>query len=129
MGRHAAANQELDLQIADPTLSAMTSAGCLLNRAEVSRKGGDAPGALRYAQLALQRLHEAGNARTIDEGIVLARIGSGMKVNGRNAEARQYFRQALENYRAAVARATCRRSSSRAIWPAWKALRVIRALR
>src|SRR5262249_5464054 len=66
MGRHAEATHEFDVQLADPTLSAMTSVSCLSNRSEVSRKGGDPPGALRYAQLALQQIRAAGSARAID---------------------------------------------------------------
>jgi len=104
LGRYGEAKQELDREIAALTSSPAIAALCLHSRVSVAKRAGDAKGALRYALLALQRFHESGGGRLIDEGIVLGAVADGYTLNGRHAEAREYFQQALQKYNAAGSR-------------------------
>jgi tetratricopeptide (TPR) repeat protein len=100
LGRHAEAVAALERQIDSAASSPITAAECLINRASIAKQAGDAAGALRYAQLALERSHEAESRSTVDEGVLLRGVATGLQLNGRNAEAREYFERALENQRA-----------------------------
>ncbi|MET0536171.1 MAG: protein kinase [Steroidobacter sp.] len=100
LGRHAEARAELDRQLADPTLSPMTAANCLRARSAIAFKDNDPAGALRAAELALQRMRELGTSRAFEEASVLGEVATALQLNSRHAEARQYFQQAQEKFRA-----------------------------
>ena len=93
-------DREIDALQADP----QTAAACLLYRHYVARKTGDAGGALKFAQLGLERFQQAARMtqgsvfRGTREGIFLDAVAYGYLLNGENSQANRYFELALGKY-------------------------------
>jgi tetratricopeptide (TPR) repeat protein len=77
----------------------MAAANCLSDRAKLARKDNDAAGALRHAELALQRFREAGTGRTVDEAFLLGSIAAALQLNSQPVEGQRYFQAATEKFR------------------------------
>ena len=86
--------RELDNLGADPE----NAAYCALYRSFLADSYDDAQNSLRYAQLALERFYAAPRTPTLHEGLFLGALAESYGLNGRNVEAEDYFRQALQKY-------------------------------
>jgi tetratricopeptide (TPR) repeat protein len=89
-----AISHELDHLGADPE----NAAYCALYRSFIADSYDDAENSLRYATRALERFRAIPRSPTIDEGFFLGALAESYGLNGRNREADQYFRQALQKY-------------------------------
>ena len=87
-------SHQLDNLGADPE----NAAYCALYRSFMADSYDDAKNSLRYAQLALERFHAAPRTPTLHEGLFLGALAESYGLNGRNVEAEQYFREALQKY-------------------------------
>jgi tetratricopeptide (TPR) repeat protein len=74
------------------------TAYCLLYRSYIASAGLQAGPALRYAQQALEHFHQAPPLASSGEGLFLGAIGEGYHLGGRNREADQYYRMAVQKY-------------------------------
>lgn len=74
------------------------AADCLLYRSFIAAHAEDAQGALRYGTEGLGRLHAASRVTAADEGLFLGAIGWGYHLHGRNREADEYYRRAIQKY-------------------------------
>lgn len=98
MGKLAEASQLLQDVIADPRATTQQSADCLEDLAFVAQDRGDAVGALKYGQLALDRLNRLEHPAATRRGTFLGSIGFAEYLNGRNSAAQIYYRQALAQF-------------------------------
>lgn len=95
-----AIDRELGTLESDPE----AAAACLLYRHAIAKKAADAEGALRYAQLGLERFREATRIKRgsvfqgTREALLLEAVASGYSLNGDNGQANHYFELALGKY-------------------------------
>jgi serine/threonine protein kinase len=98
LGRVQEAVDALNATIEDPQIDAQTSANCLQYLAYINQDGGDARNALKYANMALAKLHEVKHPSPSQEGLFLGSIGFAHQLNGRNDEAEKYFNASITQY-------------------------------
>jgi len=104
LGQVDTAARAIDREIGALESDPETAAACLLYRHAVAKKAADAEGALRYAQLALERFHEATRIKSgsvfqgTREAVLLEAVASGYALKGDNGQANHYFELALGKY-------------------------------
>lgn len=84
--------------LADPALRDEQAAVCLEFLAYIYQDGSDAPNALKYSQLALERLHRVHNPLPTQEALFLGTIGFAYQLSGENDAAERYFSRSLEQF-------------------------------
>jgi serine/threonine protein kinase len=98
LGQIAAAKRTLEQVAIDPKTDVNQSAQCLEDRAYLAQNENDAPGALKFATLAWQRLHQAPTRSGVAEGVYLGSIGYAYYLSDRNDEANRYYAQAIAKF-------------------------------
>jgi len=98
LGRVKDAEQALNAVIEDPQISDQSSANCLQYLAYISQDGGDARNALKYADMALAKLHQVNHPSPSQEGLFLGSIGFAHQLNGENDVAEKYFNESILQY-------------------------------
>ena len=88
----------LEGALADPAMRDEVAAGCLEFLAYIYQDGNDGPNALKYSQLALERLHRVKNPLPTQEALFLGTIGFAYQVSGENDAAERYFSRSLEQF-------------------------------
>lgn len=88
----------LERALADPALRDDVAAGCLEFLAYIYQDGNDAPNALKYSELALERLHRVENPLPSQEALFLGTIGFAHQLSGENDAAERYFSRSLEQF-------------------------------
>lgn len=88
----------LEGALADPALRDEQAAGCLEFLAYIYQDGSDAPNALKYSQLALERLHRVKNPLPTQEALFLGTIGFAYQLSGENDAAERYFSRSLQQF-------------------------------
>ena len=86
--------QELPRLADDPE----NAAYCWMYRATIAQTSNDATGALRYAAEGLARFRAAERTTSMDGGLFLSTLAFALSMNGRYAEADDYYRAALQSY-------------------------------
>jgi serine/threonine-protein kinase len=97
-GRADVAVRDISRELDDPKLDPENAANCLLIRAFIAAKSGDAAGALRYATLGLDRYYQAPRKALVHEGVLLGAVATGHYLNGHTDQANRYFELALQKY-------------------------------
>jgi len=87
-------SQELKRLQSDPQNAAV----CLESLSHIAQQAGDSKGTLRYATLALERLHESPLKAPADEAIVLGSIAYGHYQQGHHREANHYYELAFQKF-------------------------------
>jgi serine/threonine protein kinase len=98
LGRVKEAVDALNAVIRDPGIDAQTGANCLQYLAYINQDGGDARNALKYANMALTKLHEVKHPSPSQEGLFLGSIGFAHQLNGENDAAEEYFSRSITQY-------------------------------
>jgi tetratricopeptide (TPR) repeat protein len=98
VGKESQATQMLQSVVFDQGASAAQSAECLAYLSDIAQGESDAPAALRYGQLALQRLHSDPHRSAFLEASILASLGDAERLSGQSNAAAQYFRQSLDYF-------------------------------
>jgi serine/threonine protein kinase len=98
LGKVPEAIRVLNRVIDEPQITAQQSAECLEDLALIALEGTDAPNALKFGNLALQRLHQAAHPSPALEADLLGNIGFAEHLNGRNGVAGQFFERALAQF-------------------------------
>ena len=98
LGQINAAVIALDREIQRLADDPDTAANCLLFRAYIATNTHDLAPALRYAQEAYRRFQHASYSAAGEEGLYLGELGLAYHLNGRNHEADDYFRRAMQKY-------------------------------
>ncbi len=98
LGRVKEAVTDLNATVADPAIQPRESAICLQYLAYVNQDGGDAKNALRYANLALEKLHQVKQPLPSLEGLFLGSVGYGHQLNGENEAAEDFFARSIAQY-------------------------------
>jgi len=75
-----------------------TAYHCFANRSYIASNSGDRQGALQYAQLALQRFHQAANQPPVEEAELFGLVAYGLYLQGDTGQATRYFELALQRY-------------------------------
>jgi eukaryotic-like serine/threonine-protein kinase len=88
----------LERALADPALRDDVAAGCLEFLAYIYQDGNDAPNALKFSQLALERLHRVENPLPSQEALFLGTIGFAHQLSGENDAAERFFSRSLEQF-------------------------------
>jgi tetratricopeptide (TPR) repeat protein len=96
-----AAKEALNSVIDDPGSGAQQSAECLEYLAFMAQDSADAANALKYGNLALERLNQMPNPSPSQQGLFLGSIGFAQQLNGHNDSAEQYYERALAKFAAA----------------------------
>jgi eukaryotic-like serine/threonine-protein kinase len=94
------ATDALNSVINDPGSSAQQSAECLEYLAFIAQDGADAANALKYGNLALERLNQVQHPSPTLEGLFLGSVGFAEQLNGRNDAAERYYQRALAQFAA-----------------------------
>jgi len=94
-GKAPEAIQLLDRVVAEPGITTQQAALCLNFRATVAWQSNDAANALKFSDLALQRLHQAAHPSPFLEANILSTIGYAQHLNNRNDLADQYYARSL----------------------------------
>jgi tetratricopeptide (TPR) repeat protein len=96
LGRPEEAAKLIDegLQLSQPDANAAVH--CLRDRAFIAQNANDQKAALQYATQAQKRLHESGAIKPDLEAQLLADIGAAHYLDGNNAAAERYYKQALD---------------------------------
>jgi serine/threonine-protein kinase len=97
-GNVAAGTRLLQAALADPAIRDEQAAVCLEFLSYIYQDGSDAPNALKYSKLALERLHRASNPLATREALFLGTVGFAYQLNGENDAAEQYFSRSLEQF-------------------------------
>jgi serine/threonine-protein kinase len=79
----------------EPQTTARQAAECLNHLSQLAADDGDAANALKYANLALQRLHQTGQPLPAQEAQLLADLAYAEYLSGHNAVAGRVYEQAL----------------------------------
>jgi hypothetical protein len=96
VGQVPEAIRVLNSVLADPQITAQQSAGCLISLSRIAQASGDGLNALKFGQLALQRLRQdASHTPAVLAADFLADIGNSEYLNLHNDAARQLYRQSL----------------------------------
>jgi tetratricopeptide (TPR) repeat protein len=98
LGRTEEAKRTLHAVIDDRQTGSEGSAQCLEDLAYVAQNENDASGALKFADLAWQRLQQVPGVSPVAEGVYLGSIGYAHYLNNRNDEANRYYAQALKKF-------------------------------
>jgi serine/threonine protein kinase len=101
LGKVAESTRMLNAVIEDPQTSAQQSAECLEYLAFMAQDASDGAKALKYGNLALQRLHEVKHPSQVLEAGFLGSIGYAEHLNGRNGVAEQFYEKSLAQFAAA----------------------------
>jgi len=101
LGEVAESTRTLNAVVDDPQTSAQQSAECLEYLAFMAQDASDGESALKYGNLALQRLHEVKHPSQVLEAGFLGSIGYAEHLNGRNGIAEQFYEKALAQFAAA----------------------------
>jgi tetratricopeptide (TPR) repeat protein len=94
-GKAPEAIQLLDQSLAEPGITTQQMALCLNFRATVAWQSNDAANALKFSDLALQRLHQAVHPSPFLEANILSTIGYAQHLNNHNDLADQYYSRSL----------------------------------
>jgi eukaryotic-like serine/threonine-protein kinase len=94
------ATDALNSVINDPGSSAQQSAECLEYLAFIAQDGADAADALKYGNLALERLNQVKHPSPTLEGLFLGSVGFAQQLNGHNDAAERYYQRALARFAA-----------------------------
>ena len=96
VGRVQEAVRILNTVLQDPQISVQQSSKCVVSLSRISQAAGDGPNALKYAQLALQRLRQSSPHPPLAlEGDYIGDIGNSYYLTGRNDMAGQQYAQAM----------------------------------
>jgi eukaryotic-like serine/threonine-protein kinase len=96
VGRVPEAIRVLNAVLQDPQTSIQQSSRCVISLSRISQSAGDGPNALKYAQLALQRLRQSSPHPPLAlEGDYLGDIGNSHYLNGHNDLAGQQYSLAM----------------------------------
>jgi eukaryotic-like serine/threonine-protein kinase len=99
MGRTPEALRTLNRVIDEPQIRPEQAAACLQYLAGILEEDPrDGVGALKFAQLGLQRLHEASHPSPVLEALLLATIGRAEHINGRLDVAHDFYTKALDQF-------------------------------
>jgi serine/threonine-protein kinase len=98
LGRSEEAKRILQSQIDDPTIGALVAANCLEHRAFLAQNDENPADAVRYGELAWQRLQQAPEATPMEQGEFLGSLGYAAYLNGDNVEADRYYTQAVGKF-------------------------------
>jgi tetratricopeptide (TPR) repeat protein len=98
LGRVNEAVDALNTAIRDPGIDARIAANCLQYLSYINQDGGDARNALRYANMALAKLHEVKHPSPSQQGLFLGSIGFAHQLNGENDAAEKYFNESITQY-------------------------------
>lgn len=99
LGRHEEAVRNIENELRHLDSNPETAAYCMLNRSYIAADDDDAEPAFRYATQGLDRFRAAASPTfAADEGLFLGAVATGHHLNGRNREADNYFRLALQRY-------------------------------
>jgi serine/threonine protein kinase len=98
IGKEPEATQMLQSVVFDRGASAAQSAECLAYLSDIAEGESDAAAAVRYGQLALQRLHSDPHPSAFLEASILASLGDAERLSGHSNAASQYFRQSLDYF-------------------------------
>jgi tetratricopeptide (TPR) repeat protein len=90
--------QELNAVIEDPQLTDRQAVDCMTYLADTAERTEDPASALKFANLALQRLHQVENPSPTLEASVLSSLGDAENLNGHNGAADQFYARALAEY-------------------------------
>jgi serine/threonine protein kinase len=95
IGKAPDAIQVLDKTIAEPGITTQQAALCLNFRAQVAWQSNDAANALKFSNLALERLHQTTHPSPFLEANLLSTLGYAEHINNRNDLAERYYAQSL----------------------------------
>lgn len=98
LGKVREALGQLDAVVADPAIQPREAAMCLEYLAYVNQDAGDGKNALRYAEQALQKLHDVAHPLPSLEGLFLGSVGYGHQLIGENDAAEKYFARSIEQF-------------------------------
>ena len=101
LGKVAESTRSLHAVIDDPRTSAQQAAECLQYLAYMAQDASDGESALKYGNLALERLREVKNPSKLLEAAFLGSIGYAEHLNGRNDVAQQFYGKSLAQFAAA----------------------------
>ena len=101
MGQVDVAVRTITLELGKLQADPKNASDCLGYLAHIARMRGDAEGALRYANLALDRFHQATGTTLAGEAALLAVVADSYGLGGDNLQANHYFELALKKYREA----------------------------
>jgi serine/threonine-protein kinase len=97
LGKVPESLRTLQAVVADPDTSPLVSAQCLEYLAFMAQDANDAAAALKYGNLALQRLREVPHSRAL-EAMFLSSVGYAEHLSGRNDAADRLFAQSLAEF-------------------------------
>ena len=97
-GNIKAAVDTLNAALADPKIRPEQAARCLEFLSYIYQDGTDASNALKYGQLALERLHQVKNPLLSDEALFLGSIGFAYQLGGENDAAEKYYSRSIEQF-------------------------------
>jgi tetratricopeptide (TPR) repeat protein len=96
VGQAPEAIRVLNSVLADPQITVEQSARCLISLSRIAQANGDGPNALKFGQLALQRLHQGASHPPVAlEADFLADIANAEYLNFHNDVAGQFYAQSL----------------------------------
>ena len=98
LGKLDDAKRALNAVIADPATATRQSADCLEYLAYMAQDANDAADALKYANLALERLREDKHPPAATEAAFLGSVGYAEHLNGRNDSAEKFYQQAVAEF-------------------------------
>jgi serine/threonine-protein kinase len=98
LGQQEVAIRTLDHEIQRLTQDPGNAAFCLLYRSYIATNAHDVVPALRYAQQAYEQFRAAPRNAPGEEGLFLGALGLAYHLNGRNREADDHFRRAMQIY-------------------------------
>jgi serine/threonine-protein kinase len=97
LGKVPESLRTLKAVVADPDTAPLVSAQCLEYLAFMAQDANDSAAALKYGNLALQRLREVPHSRAM-EAMFLSSVGYAEHLNGRNDAAERLFAQSLAEF-------------------------------
>ena len=98
MGKIDAAREVASLELEKLNSDPQSAVVCLESLSHISQQAGDSKGTLRYATLALDRLHDSPLKAPADEAILLGSIAYGHYLQGHQREANHYYKLAFEKF-------------------------------
>jgi serine/threonine protein kinase len=98
LGKVKEATTALNAVISDPEIDTRQAAVCLQYLAYINQDGADAMNALKYANLALEKLHEVKHPLPSQEGLFLGSVGFAHQLNGENDAAEKYFSRSIAQF-------------------------------
>jgi len=98
IGKAPDAIRLLDQTIAEPGITTQQAATCLNFRAQVAWQSNDGADALKFSNLALERLHRGTHPSPFVEANLLSTLGYAQHINNRNDLADRYYAQSLAEF-------------------------------